>query len=270
MQSSTVSSPFSSSLARCLRALTRLALLMVVAMNLSHCASTGPASEEDPDALYKEAEEALKDEKFLIAVEKFRDIKNRFPYSSRAVDSELRIADTYFEQESFLEAESAYEIFRELHPTHPRSDYVQFRIGLSYYKLIPDNSARDLSAAYRAMDAFKVLEDKFPRSEFVKQGKELTIEARRKLAEHESYVADFYFRREHYLSASYRYAALLQDYSTLGYDEEALYRLGECYYRTRMFSNARDTFLRLVTQFPQSDYKGAAQNWLSEMEKRKD
>ena len=264
MKSSTVSSVCQA----WTRVLGRLSFLLILAVSLSHCASTAKAPEDDPDALYKEAEAALKDEKFLIAVEKYRDIKNRFPYSARAMDSELRIADSYFDQESFLEAESAYEIFRELHPTHPRGDYVQFRIGLSYYKLIPDNSARDLSAAYRAMDAFKVLEDKYPHSEFLTKAHEFTTEARHKLAEHENYVADFYFRREHYLSASYRYAALLQDFPTLGYDEEALYRLGECYFRTRMFSNAKDTFTKLVSQFPKSDYKSAAQNWLVEMSKK--
>jgi len=247
--------------------LGRIALLLTVMLALSHCASTGKSSDEDPDALYKEAEEALKDEKFLVAIEKFRDLKNRFPYSARATDAELRIADTYFEEESFLEAESAYEIFRELHPTHPKGDYVQFRIGLSYYRLIPGNSARDLSAAYHAIDAFKVLEERYPSSEFVAKGKELTQEARHKLAEHENYVADFYFRRQHYLSASYRYAALLQDFPRLGYDEEALYRLGECYFRVRMFSNAKDTFKRLINQFPQSEFKSAAQSKLDELVK---
>src|SRR5262245_36455868 len=118
----------------------RLVVLFAVAHALASCTSLGKSSDEDPDALFQEAEEALKDEKYIIAIEKFSDLKNRFPYSARAVDAELRIADTYFDQESYLEAESAYEIFRELHPTHPRGDYVQFRIALSYYKLIPGNS----------------------------------------------------------------------------------------------------------------------------------
>ena len=59
-------------------------------------------NKEDPDSLYNEAESIFKDERYLIAIEKYRDIKNRFPYSSRATDSELRIADTYFAQENYL------------------------------------------------------------------------------------------------------------------------------------------------------------------------
>src|SRR5262249_45370554 len=147
-------------------------------------------------------------------------------YSSRAADAELRIADAYFAQESYLEAESAYGIYRELHPTDPRSDYVQYQIGLSYFHQIPSDSARDLSAAYKAIENFELLAQKFPNSTYLAKGREFIIEARRRLAEHENYVADFYYQRQHYLSASYRYSALLKNFSKLGYDEEALFRLG--------------------------------------------
>lgn len=243
-----------------------LLLSCAVAPLLSGCA-TASANPEDPEGLYKEAEEALKDEHYLIAMERFRDVKNRFPYSSRAVDSELRIADTYFAQESYLEAESAYEIFRELHPTHPKGDYVQFQIGMSYFNQIPSHSGRDLSAAYRAIDAFTVLIDKYKSSPLAADAKQRIAQARAKLAEYQHYVADFYYLRWHYLSASYRYAALLQEYPGMGYDEEALYRLGESYYHIRMFSNAKETLGRLLAKYPESEYKSGAQSLLEKLEK---
>jgi len=239
---------------------------LLLTLSLVGCATT-TANPDDPEALYKEAEEALKDEHYLIALERFRDVKNRFPYSSRAVDSELAIADTYFAQESYLEAESAYEIFKELHPTHPRSDYVQFRIGLSFFNQIPGHAGRDLSAAYRAIDAFNVLIDKYKSSSLLEEAKRHVAEARAKLAEYQNYVADFYYQRRHYLSASYRYAALLQDYSGLGYDEEALYRLGESYYHIRMFSNARETLQRLLSKYPESGHQSSAQSLLKDLDK---
>jgi outer membrane protein assembly factor BamD len=163
----------------------RWGMLLVVALSLAHCAhkETNP---DDPDALFTEAEEAFKDEKFLIAMDKYRDIKNRFPYSARATDAELRIADAYFEQESYIEAESAYEIFKELHPTHPKAAYVQFRIGLSYFNQMPSNSSRDLTAAYKAIESFNTLLEKYPSSEYSVKAKEYVAEARKKLAEHEA------------------------------------------------------------------------------------
>lgn len=223
---------------------------------------------DDADALFQSAEEAFKDEHYLIALEKYRDIKNRFPYSARAVDAELRIADTYFEQESYIEAESAYEIFKELHPTHSKADYVQYRIGLSYFKQIPDDSARDLSAAYKSIEAFGVLGQKFPSSSFTKVAQDHILEARKRLAEHENYVANFYYQREHYLSASYRYSTLLQDYSNLGYDEEALYRLVRSYYHIKMYDNAEDAAKRLLGQFPNTKYKDDVKTVLETMKKK--
>jgi outer membrane protein assembly factor BamD len=239
-------------------------ILLFLTLFSAQCSHVG-VDTEDPESLFKEAEETFKDERYLIAMEKYRDIKNRFPYSKRAIDSELRIADSYFEMESYLEAESVYEIFRELHPTHPKSDYVQYQIAMSYFNLIPENSARDLSAAYRAIDAFDTLRAKFPDSSYSPKGTEKIVEIRKKLADHELYVADFYFARQYFLSASYRYETLLRDYEKLGYDESALYRLGQCYYNTHMLANAKTTFKKLIEKFPGSPNSAEAQSLIDQI-----
>ncbi|NBX93912.1 MAG: outer membrane protein assembly factor BamD [Proteobacteria bacterium] len=254
-------------LSKCERLFTVLVSLFFLSALLGGCAGK-EVNREDPDALFQGAEEAFKDEHYLVALEKYRDIKNRFPYSARAVDSELRIADTYFEQESYIEAESAYEIFKELHPTHSKGDYVQYRIGLSFFKQIPDDSARDLSAAYKAIEAFGVLEQKYSSSEYLSKAREHIVEARKRLAEHENYVANFYYQRQHYLSASYRYSALLQEYGNLGYDEEALYRLVQSYYHIKMYENAEDAARRLMSQFPATKYKDDVKTVLEAMKKK--
>jgi len=236
-------------------------------LSFSHC-SHKERSAEDPEALYSEAEELFKDEKYLQAIDKYRDIKNRFPYHSRATDSELRIGDAYYAQEAYIEAESAYEIFKELHPTHSRSDYVQYRIALAYYNEIPDNSARDLSTANRAIDAFATFLDRYPNSEYAEKAREYSRESKKRLGEHEHYVAQFYYYRKHYLSASYRYAALLKDFGNLGYDEEALFRLGDCYFKIRMFANAKSTLGQLLEKYPDTSFKGATQSILEEINKK--
>jgi len=240
--------------------------MLLVAWVVTGC-SHKEVNPDDPDAVFADAEEAFQEEKYLLALEKYRDVKNRFPYSARAADAEMRIADTLYSQESYLEAASAYEIFRELHPSHSKSDYVQYRIAMSYYSQIPGNSARDLTAAHRAIDEFNRLAEKFPGSRYVSEARQLVAEARRRLAEHENYVADFYFQRKHYLSASYRYSALLQDYPNLGYDEEALYRLAKSYQFMKMASNAKDAWRRLLKQFPASPYLGEARAMIERLER---
>ncbi len=241
-------------------------LFSVAGLLLVRCAGK-EVSKEDPDGLFAEAESVYKDERYLIAIEKFRDIKNRFPYSSRALDAELRIADCYFAQESYIESESAYEVFRELHPNHPKSDYVQYQMAMSFYQQIPSNSTRDLTAAYKAIEAFNVLLERFPKSEYAGKARESALEASRRIAEYESYVADFYFQRKHYISASYRYNALLQDFPNSGFEEEALFRLGVSYSNVRMFENAKDSFRRLIAKYPSSSYRSDSEGFLKNLTK---
>ena len=85
------------------------------------------------------------------------------------------------------------------------------------------------------------------------------------MAEYEHYVADFYFRRKLYLSAAFRYSALLQEYGNLGYDEEGLLRLGKCYINTRMYSNAREALKTLVNRFPKSEWRAEADRLLGDL-----
>ena len=172
-----------------------LGSLVVICFSAS-CASKA-VNADDPDALYNHAEEAYQDEDYLVALDTFREVKNRFPYSQKAVEAELRIADTYFAQEAYIEAEAAYEVFKELHPTHAKADYVQYQIGMSYFHQIPDDIARDLSAALQALEAFKELETDYPSSKYTKQALSKAKETRLKLAQHERYVANFYYQRRH-------------------------------------------------------------------------
>jgi outer membrane protein assembly factor BamD len=242
-------------------------LILLGVFYIISCSSTQVAS-DTPEYFFQEAEEAFKDGKYITALEKYREVKNKFPYSQKAVEAELRIADTLFEQESYYEAAVTYETFKELHPGYAKNDYVQYRIALSYFKQVPDNSAQDLSAAYKAIDSFNILIAKYPTSEHVAKAKNDLRELKLRLAEHENYVANFYYQKEHFLSASGRYEALLKEFPEMGFDELALYRLGNCYLNTYLYGNAKDALERLLKRYPNSEYKVSAQQLIKEAQKK--
>src|SRR6476619_147606 len=112
--------------------------VMNAASSLPGCSGKA-IDENDPAALYKDAEDDIKNDHYQIAIDKLRSIRNKFPYSKYAVDAQLRLADVYFLQEDFAEAAAAYETFRDLHPKHEKTSYAMFRIGKSYYKDSPTN-----------------------------------------------------------------------------------------------------------------------------------
>jgi outer membrane protein assembly factor BamD len=194
------------------------------------CATT-ERNANDPAGAFAIAEEFDKSERYEEAIRRYSEIKNKFPYSNYATQAELAIADCLFKQESYPEAQVAYQSFKELHPTAPESDYVQFRIGLSYFNQLPSTIDRDLALADEAIVNLNIVLKKYPKSQYVAEAKEKRSAAIKMLAEKEDYIGDFYFKRKIYDSALVRYEGLYTNYRGLGFDAKALSRAAISAYR---------------------------------------
>lgn len=195
-------------------------LILTFVFSIFGC-SSDEKKENTAETLFKAAQELDQDERYEEALRKYSDLKNKFPYSNLATDAELAIADIYFKQESYVEAQASYQIFRELHPKHGQIEYVIFRTGLSYYNQLPETIDRDLSQAHKAIAQFVDLEKNFPASKYLKEAQEKKTASLKMLAEKEIYIADFYLKKQSYLSALKRYEGLLKNYPGLGFDERA-------------------------------------------------
>lgn len=193
-----------------------MALLLI----LSGCNSADKVHDK-PEDLFKEAQEYEKGERYEEAIKRFTELKNRFPYSHYATRAKLAIADCYYKQESFAEAQVSYQSFREMHPRHPQIDEVVFKIGMSYFKQLPDTIDRDLSVAKDAISHFDELLANFKNSEFIKEARENRVLAIKMLAEKEAYIGNFYFIRNNCASALPRYTALVDQYQDVGGNEAA-------------------------------------------------
>lgn len=202
-------------------------ILLSSVLFLTSCASDDDLT-GSPEALFEKAKEFDKNERYDEALRRYTDIKNKFPYNKLATESELAIADVLFKQESFVEAQAAYQVFRELHPKHPKSDYVLFRNGLSYSKQLPDTVDRDLSVAHSAIKIYDNFLMTYPQSPYAKEAKENKESALKMLAEKELYIADFYKKKEQCLSATLRYQSLLKNYAGLGLDKKAEAGIKNC------------------------------------------
>lgn len=181
-------------------------------MSYTGC-SIAHVDENDPASLLKEAEEEIKSDHYQLAVDKLRIIKNKFPYSNVAAAAQLRIADVYFMQESYIESAASYEAFRDLHPKHEKAPYAMFRIGKSYFNDMPSTVARDLTPAQRALDAYKDYLAHYPSGPDAVEATKDIGEIRNFLANKELSIGDFYFNREFYDSAKPRYKKIIEFYS---------------------------------------------------------
>lgn len=190
--------------------------LIFASLSLLASAVTGCAGKQvdqnDPNALLEEAENDIKNDHYQIALDKLRTIKNKFPYAKASLDASLRIADVYFMQESYPEAAASYESFADLHPKHERVAYALFRAGKAYFSEVPSTTARDLTPAQKAVDAYTDFLRKFPSAPEVAEAKGDIATSRKLLAEKELEIGAFYAKRDHKGAARARYLKLIELY----------------------------------------------------------
>ncbi len=232
----------------------------------------GTADEPLPAEFAGDAQKAFdkgaleeKDGNPLQARRYFEHVRNKFPYSQFAVLAELALADDSFEHGHFLEAAEAYAAFARLHPKHAKVDYAAYRAALSYYKdmpsdffLFPPAHEKDQTQVKAALNSFNDFLGAYPKSTLVDEARDKQKEIRTRLAHHEDYVGNFYYKRERWIAAANRYEALVRDYAGLGFDDEALWRLSDCAVHLGDKTRARKALEQLTKEFPASAHQAAA------------
>lgn len=205
-----------------------LAILLLSGCSLWHKVFP-PEKEPDkgPTMLLSEGMEAFDNGYYQNAIDAFQQITDRYPYSREAVTAELKLADAYFSKELYEEAFGAYADFEKLHPNHPEIPYVIYRMGLCHFERMKAID-RDQENTFKAREHFERLIKRFPSSPYAQSAKLKVRECYVSLAEHELYVANFYFRTGEYRAAAGRYEYLLENYPDLGQYHEALIYLAEC------------------------------------------
>lgn len=186
----------------------RLTILLLTLL-LAGCASDGPEGKTEAEVLFKEAQELVESERYILATEKLQQIKTQHPYSFYATPAELLLAEVQFKQESYPEAAASFLLFRDFHPRHEKIAYVVFMIGESYYKQLPETIDRDLETGTEALKFYEELIARYPQSPDVPKAKGRVKKILRMLREKDQYIADFYFKTKNWEAARYWYIDIL-------------------------------------------------------------
>lgn len=228
-------------------------MVLLITTGFIFSCSTTEKNLNTAEGLFAYAKEFQDAERYEVALTKYADVRNKFPYSSLATEAELAIADVHYLRESYPEAEVAYQNFRDLHPKHAKSDYVLYRIAMSYYMQLPETIDRDLSVGKDAIYHFGELLKLYPKSEYVAEARSKRDDIYSRLAQKELYIADFYFRQEKYASALRRYESTLQKFPGLGFDPRA--HLGAAKSAQQVSDEKKKQFhtQTLLSKFPNSE-----------------
>jgi outer membrane protein assembly factor BamD len=189
----------------------KIVLIFILAL-LSSCASDKPDGKTEAEILYKEAQELIEAERYILATEKLNQIKTQHPYSFYSTPSELLQADVLFLQENYIESAAAYLLFRDFHPRHEKIPYVVFRIAESYFKQIPSTIDRDLEPAIEAIKYYDEVIQKYSDSSYKQDAQKRINSAKNMLREKDLYIADFYFKTKKFSAARYWYLDILENH----------------------------------------------------------
>ncbi len=195
-------------------------LLLILLLSLASCAAKEPPF--DPVAKFREAEQKMQHFKYEEARKDYQEIQENAPDRSYDADIMLRIADTYYGEEKYAEAQVDYRSFLNFHPAHRDAPYAQYQIAMCSYNEITTID-RDPSITRTALDEFRKLLEKYPGSPYESEAKKHIAVCRGDLAQYELYVARFYFKKGSYLAAAGRLEKLLRDYPGLSTEKDALY-----------------------------------------------
>jgi len=170
-----------------------------------------------PEAFYARGSQEFQTGSYKQAREFYTLLKEEYPLHELAILAELGIADAYYSDGDYVEAEAAYRDFLVLHPTNENVPYAMYQIGMCHFQQIGAVD-RDQTETLRAKQAFERLVARFPQSKFSMLAEKMIRDCKQKLAEHEFYVGNFYFKLKLYTAALGRFETIRREYSGVGLD----------------------------------------------------
>ena len=179
--------------------------------------------------VYKEGIESLEQGDIFFATKKFNEAEILFPQSEWAPKAALMAAYAYYSQDYYGDSIAELERFLKVYPRHKNKDYAYYLLAISYYEQIVDET-KDLESILQARNYFNIIVRDFPNTEYAMDAEFKLDLIEDILAAKEMYIGRYYVQKKKWIPAINRFRAIIDDYETTIYTEEALHRLVEVYY----------------------------------------
>jgi outer membrane protein assembly factor BamD len=231
-------------------------LLGLIASALCACSRNEVVEDQGPELLYERGASAMDASNFAGAIEYFRALEARYPFSPETRQAQLDLVYLYYRSLQPELAIDAAEEFERENPTHERLDYCLYMRGLVYFDQAPniiekvlrvDLTLRPPKDTLRSFSTFQELIRRFPESEYVPDARQRMVYLRNRLADYENHVADYYIRRGAYVAAINRAKYALEHYPEAPELERTLLILVTAYEQLGMRDLAADA-RRVLTQ----------------------
>ncbi len=210
--------------------------------------------EGDPETLYKQGLVRFNKRDYSEALKLFEQLKSIFPDSPPyTIWAELKAGDCHFLKKDYVEAIAAYEEFKKIHPAHEEIPYVQYQIGMAYFNQIRTLD-RDQTPTRKALSNFEYLIANYPSGLFTEKAKDKVGVLRKRLADHEFYIGNFYYKQGKFQASAARFEGLLEKFPKNSEEDKILFLLGKSYVELGQGEKAREVLSRIVAEYPKSSY----------------
>ncbi|MFD1746968.1 outer membrane protein assembly factor BamD [Rhizobium helianthi] len=208
---------------------------------------------DPPEQLYNQGLANMKAGNLAEASRKFDSIDKQNPFTEWGRKALVMSTFTKYRLGRNDEAVATGNRYLKQYPSSEDSAYVQYLVGLSYAKQIPDVT-QDQKPARNTIEAMQKVIDNHPKSEYVEDAQAKIRYARDQLAGKEMQVGRYYLERKEYLAAIQRFRTVVENYGNTNQVEEALARLVEAYYAMGVQEEAQTAAAVLGQNYPDSKW----------------
>ncbi len=228
-------------------------IIFIALFVLVSCSSKTPKKAENPVDLYVAGVNLMNTKKYDKAVEKFKAIREQYPFDPMALVAAVKLGDTYFLKKDYVLAAGTYEDYFKAHPDEENIPYVLFRLGECYEKLSPSID-RDQANTVKGIERITYLRNRYPTSSYAKESESRLKRFIQKLADRELYVGEFYVRTAQYNACVIRLEDMLKRYPESKNMDKALFYLVTAHRELGNQGKSDEYLERLRREYPKSIY----------------
>jgi len=196
---------------------------------VSRMFKAAPAAETySAQELYTQAEYELEIGKPDDAAKTFGEVERLYPYSDLAKRALIMQAFAYHKDRDYENSRISAQRYVDFYPADDDAAYATYLLALSYYDQI-DEVGRDQGLTFQALQALRVVIERYPESEYARSAILKFDLAFDHLAAKEMEIGRYYLKRGHYTAAINRFRVVVEQFQTTTQTAEALYRLIEAY-----------------------------------------
>jgi outer membrane protein assembly factor BamD len=249
----------------------KASVALALVLSLSACASwrnrnnDTPIEEMEAQPIFQQAEAEMEAGNPDDAAALFLEVERLHPYSEWARRALIMATYAYHQDRDYENSRATAQRFLDFYPADEDAAYAQYLRALSYYDQI-DQVGRDQGLTYQALQALRVVIERYPDSEYAASAILKFDLAFDHLASKEMEIGRYYLRRENYTAAINRFRVVVEQFQTTSHTPEALLRLVEAYLALGLPNEAQTAGAILGHNFQASPFYDDAFRLLNDQE----